>query len=40
MYYCGASLSLIYNDHPVLHKAQSILVIVCGGVNTTLFNIP
>lgn len=34
----GASLSLVYNDHPILSKAESILVIVCGGVNTTYFN--
>lgn len=33
----GASLSLVYNDHPILCKAESILVIVCGGVNTTYF---
>lgn len=32
---CGAALSLVYNDHPILRKAKSILVIVCGGVNTT-----
>lgn len=30
----GASLSLVYSDHPILHDAESILVIVCGGVNT------
>ncbi|KTD51864.1 cysteine synthase [Legionella quinlivanii] len=35
----GASLSLLYNDHPALRSAQSILVIVCGGVNTSHFNI-
>lgn len=34
----GASLSLVYNAHPVLQDAESILVIVCGGVNTTYFN--
>lgn len=28
----GASLSLVYNDHPVLHDAESLLVIVCGGI--------
>jgi L-serine/L-threonine ammonia-lyase len=36
----GASLSVVYKDHPILYKAESILVIVCGGVNTTHFNIP
>lgn len=34
----GASLSLVYNDHPILSKAESILIIVCGGINTTYFN--
>jgi L-serine/L-threonine ammonia-lyase len=34
----GASLSLVYNDHPALHNAESILVIVCGGINTSYFN--
>lgn len=34
----GASLSLVYNDHPILCKAKSILVIVCGGINTIYFN--
>lgn len=35
----GAALSLVYNDHPILYKTQSILVIVCGGINTKHFNI-
>ncbi|WP_287007908.1 pyridoxal-phosphate dependent enzyme [Legionella sp.] len=34
----GASLSLLYNEHPALHDAESILVIVCGGINTPYFN--
>ncbi len=34
----GASLSLVYNDHQALHEAESILVIVCGGINTPYFN--
>ncbi|MFT4059081.1 MAG: pyridoxal-phosphate dependent enzyme [Legionella sp.] len=34
----GASLSLVYNNHPALHDAESILVIVCGGINTSYFN--
>jgi L-serine/L-threonine ammonia-lyase len=38
--YSGASLSLVYNDNPTFCKAESILVIVCGGINTTHFNIP
>lgn len=34
----GASLSLVYHDHPVLCNAKSILVIVCGGVDIPYFN--
>jgi len=30
----GASLSLVYDENPLLQEAKSILVIVCGGVNT------
>lgn len=29
---CGAALAPIYQNHPTLHAAQSILGIVCGGV--------
>lgn len=36
----GASLYLAYNHHTVIHAAESILVIVCGGINTGHFNIP
>jgi L-serine/L-threonine ammonia-lyase len=36
----GASLSVVYNHHPVIHSAESILVIVCGGINISHFNIP
>lgn len=31
----GASLSLAYSLHPILRDAESILVIVCGGINTS-----
>ncbi|KTD23458.1 L-threonine dehydratase biosynthetic IlvA [Legionella lansingensis] len=34
----GAPLSLVYQNHSVLKDAQSILVIVCGGVNTQFFD--
>ncbi|WED44436.1 pyridoxal-phosphate dependent enzyme [Legionella cardiaca] len=34
----GASLSLVYNNHAILRDYRSIIVIVCGGVNTTFFN--
>lgn len=30
---CGAPLSLIYNQHPLLKSFPSLLVIVCGGCN-------
>ncbi len=32
---CGAPLSLVYENHPVLQSAGSILVIVCGGFGAT-----
>ena len=35
----GASLSLVYNHHPIVHSVESILVIVCGGINISHFNI-
>ncbi|OGV50195.1 MAG: serine dehydratase [Legionellales bacterium RIFCSPHIGHO2_12_FULL_42_9] len=35
----GASLSLVYDDNPVIHDYHSILVIICGGINTCHFNI-
>lgn len=33
----GASLSLVFNQHPVINQYQSILVIVCGGLNISHF---
>lgn len=35
----GAALSIVYGKHPVLAKYQNLLVIVCGGVNTSFFRI-
>ncbi len=35
----GATLAALYNNHPLLHQASSILVIVCGGINISHFNI-
>ena len=35
----GAALSLVYNNHPVIQPYKSILVIVCGGLNISHFNI-
>lgn len=36
----GAALSVVYNEHPFLAQAKSILVIVCGGINLSHFNLP
>lgn len=33
----GASLSLVFNQHPIISQYQSILVIVCGGINISHF---
>ncbi len=33
----GAALSLVYNNHPIVKKYNSILVVVCGGINTSQF---
>ena len=35
----GASLSLVYENHPSIDSFQSILVIVCGGINISHFNL-
>lgn len=35
----GASLSLIYENHAAIRDYKSILVIACGGINTSHFNI-
>lgn len=35
----GAPLSLAYHSHPILDDFQTILMIACGGVNTTFFGI-
>jgi L-serine/L-threonine ammonia-lyase len=32
---CGATLSLVYDQSPLLSEYQSLLVIVCGGAGTT-----
>jgi L-serine/L-threonine ammonia-lyase len=33
----GAALSIVYANHPVIQDYQTIVVIVCGGVNTAFF---
>ncbi len=33
---CGASLSLIYDQHPILKQYASLLIIVCGGSGVSL----
>ncbi|WP_019216104.1 pyridoxal-phosphate dependent enzyme [Legionella tunisiensis] len=35
----GASLAVVYENHPVIHAFKSILVIVCGGINISHFRI-
>ena len=35
----GAALSLVYANHPIIRDYQAILVIVCGGINTSHFNL-
>lgn len=35
----GAALSIVYANHPIIASYQTIVVIVCGGVNTAFFNI-
>ena len=35
----GAALSLVYANHPIIQDYKSILVIVCGGINTSHFNL-
>jgi len=35
----GASLSLVYQEHSVLQPFQTILVIVCGGINISHFSL-
>jgi L-serine/L-threonine ammonia-lyase len=35
----GAALSLVYSNHSIVQNYQSILVIVCGGINTSHFNL-
>ena len=33
---CGASLALVYGQHPALADCRDVLVIVCGGVTATV----
>ena len=33
---CGASLAAVYDNVPELNSFSSVLVIVCGGVTTTI----
>lgn len=30
---CGASLSIVYDDHPAIRQARTVVVVVCGGIN-------
>ena len=33
----GAALSLVYTNHAIIRPYQSVLVVVCGGINTEFF---
>ena len=33
----GAALSVAYTNHPILQPYQTIVVVVCGGINTAFF---
>ena len=35
----GAALSVVYANHPIIQPYQTIVVVVCGGVNTAFFNV-
>jgi L-serine/L-threonine ammonia-lyase len=35
----GASMSLAYDNHPIIHPLKTILVIACGGINISHFNL-
>lgn len=35
----GAALSIAYGNHPIIQEYQTIVVVVCGGVNTAFFGI-
>lgn len=35
----GASMSVVYDNHPVIHSFDSILVIACGGINISCFDL-
>jgi L-serine/L-threonine ammonia-lyase len=33
---CGASLSVVYQQHPLFEKAERVVVIVCGGIGVDM----
>ncbi|HRD71031.1 MAG TPA: pyridoxal-phosphate dependent enzyme [Legionella sp.] len=35
----GASMSVVYDNHPIIQPLESILVIACGGINISHFNL-
>ncbi len=35
----GSSMSVVYDNHPIIHSLESILVIACGGINISHFNL-
>lgn len=35
----GASMSVVYANHPIIHSFQSVIVIACGGINVEHFKL-
>ncbi|MDP3704277.1 MAG: pyridoxal-phosphate dependent enzyme [Legionellaceae bacterium] len=35
----GAALSIAYSNHPIIQEFHSILMVVCGGINTSFFQL-
>jgi L-serine/L-threonine ammonia-lyase len=33
---CGASLAVVYDDHPALANYKNIMIVVCGGATATI----
>ena len=36
---CGASLSIAYNNIPILNKARTVVIVVCGGIGVSLVDL-
>ena len=35
----GAALSVVYNQHPIVQPYKTLAVVVCGGINTSFFDV-